>query len=333
MKKILLIGTGGTIASRQTEKGLAPGLSAGELLACVPEAGELCHADAVQPFSVDSTNIAPHHWLRLARIVEKAYSDYDGFVLCHGTDTMAYTAAALSYLIQNSPKPIVITGSQKPIGQEDTDARTNLLDSLAYAADPASHGVRIVFDGKVILGTRAKKQRAKSYNAFTSVNFPQAAVLQDRRIIRYLPDDCAGPVRFYHALDEAVCLLKLTPGMNPAILRHVLAACDCLVMESFGVGGIPAPLLEELRAGLRGPQGAEKLVVMTTQVMNEGSDMTVYEVGKTAKQELGLFEAYDMTLEAVLTKCMWMLANGERSREALHRAFYTPVDRDILFHD
>ena len=108
----------------------------------------------------------------MAEAIENQYERYDGFVIAHGTDTMAYTAAALSYLIQNNRRPIVITGAQKPINMDVTDAKTNLLDSFIYAADDDSQGVNIVFDGKVIVGTRAKKERAKSYNAFSSINFP-----------------------------------------------------------------------------------------------------------------------------------------------------------------
>ena len=132
MKKILLIATGGTIASKYTAEGLAPQISADELLEYIPEAREFCTIDTVQPFALDSTNVCADHWLKLARLIESKYEFYDGFVLCHGTDTMAYTAAALSYLIQNNRRPIVITGAQKPIDLAITDARSNLLDSSAF---------------------------------------------------------------------------------------------------------------------------------------------------------------------------------------------------------
>lgn len=134
MKRILLIATGGTIASKRSDAGLKPLISSDELLSYVPSAREFCVTDALQLFNLDSTNIQPRHWLSMAEAVESHYEDYDGFVICHGTDTMAYTAAALSYLIQNSPKPVVITGSQKPIDMEITDAKSNLLDSLRFAA-------------------------------------------------------------------------------------------------------------------------------------------------------------------------------------------------------
>ena len=135
MKKILLIATGGTIASKYTEEGLSPQIPADQLLGYVPSVREICDVDCVQPFNLDSTNISPEHWLKLEALIEREYEYYDGFVICHGTDTMAYTAAGLSYLIQNNYKPIVITGAQKPIDLAVTDARTNLTDSLRFASD------------------------------------------------------------------------------------------------------------------------------------------------------------------------------------------------------
>ena len=137
--KILLLATGGTIASVLYEYGLAPGLKAEQLLSYIPEARETYTVEAVQICNIDSSNMTPAHWTDMVSTIEEKYHDYDGFVICHGTDTMAYTSAALSYMIQNSMKPIVITGSQKPISEGSTDARQNLLDALLYAADPASH--------------------------------------------------------------------------------------------------------------------------------------------------------------------------------------------------
>ena len=156
-KRILMIATGGTIASKRSDDGLKPLITSDELLGYVPDVTRFCHADAVQVLNIDSTNMQPKHWLLIAETIEKHYDAYDGFVVCHGTDTMAYTAAALSYLIQNSKKPIVITGAQKPIDLEITDAKTNLTDSLLFASCERAHDVNIVFDGKVIAGTRGKK--------------------------------------------------------------------------------------------------------------------------------------------------------------------------------
>lgn len=184
MKKLLLIATGGTIASETGEEGLKPGLGAQALLAHVPRLESLYSVDAVQPLSLDSTNMRPENWVCIAECIREHYDAYDGFVISHGTDTMAYTAAALSYLVMHSPKPIILTGAQRSIVTEDTDARTNLYDAFCYASDAASHGVSIVFDGHVITGTRARKVRTKSRNAFESVDYPPVALVRDGRVLR-----------------------------------------------------------------------------------------------------------------------------------------------------
>lgn len=331
MKKILLIATGGTIASGYTEEGLAPEFSASELLEYVEEHREFCRVEVLQPFNLDSTNICGRHWLELAEVIEENYKAYDGFVICHGTDTMAFTAAALSYLIQNSRKPIVVTGSQKPINLPVTDARTNLMDSLRFASDPKAHGVSIVFGGNVIAGTRAKKERSKSYNAFSSINYPSVAVIRDGRIVFYIDDKdkTEGEVRFYHSLNEKVLLLKLVPGMDGSVLNRLFSWYDGVIIEAFGVGGFPeygeVPFYPEIRRWT----DAGKIVMLATQVTHEGSDMEVYQVGKAIKEDFHLMEAYDMTLEATVTKTMWAMGIASDA-EQFRRLFYETVNHDIL---
>ena len=203
MKKILLLATGGTIASRPTAAGgLAPAITSEELLACVPELTDLCAIDAVQLFNLDSTNVGPAQWQEIVRSIRENYAAYDGFVIAHGTDTMAYTAAALSYMIQNSAKPVVLTGSQKSIYNRDTDARNNLYRAFVYAVSEGAWGVQLVFDNKVILGTRARKTRTRSFDAFSSIDYPETAVFRDTRLIPFLrrPADLP-PVQFYEQLD------------------------------------------------------------------------------------------------------------------------------------
>ena len=212
MKNILVIATGGTIASVEEGNGLAPALTGEELVGYVPEVQGICRFDIVQPMNIDSTNMRPRNWMRIRDIVVENYMRYDGFVVLHGTDTMAYTAAALSYLIQNSPKPVVLTGSQRPMANPFTDAKINLYQSLLYAADDESRDVSIVFGGEVVAGTRARKQRTMSFNAFTSVNYPALALIRNDRIVRTgrLPLN-VGPMRVYDRLNERVFVLKLTP--------------------------------------------------------------------------------------------------------------------------
>lgn len=331
-KRILLICTGGTIASRQMDHGLAPGMSAEDILSYVPSVRGQYEIDAVQVCNIDSTNMTPAHWTMIVDAVEKHYDAYDGFVVCHGTDTMAYTSSALSYMIQNSNKPVVVTGAQKPIDLEITDAKTNLIDSIHYAADEQSHGVCIVFGGNVIAGTRAKKTRARSFNAFSSVNFPYVAVIQEGKIIRYIPQlPYTEPVFFYRQVKDSIAVLKLIPGSRPDLLDYLFQNYDCLVIESFGVGGIPENLLDEFYHQMKKWISKGKLVVIATQVVNEGSNMEVYEVGQKVKQDFDLIEAYDMTLEATITKMMYLMQRWGNDYEAVRNGFYTTVNSDILY--
>ena len=330
MKKILLIATGGTIASQKSESGLKPQISPQELISYIPSILEVCEVDAYQLLSLDSSNMEPKHWSMIVECVQENYEKYDGFVIAHGTDTMAYTAAGLSYMIQNSKKPIVITGSQKPIDLDITDAKTNLLDSFIYAADEKSQGVVIVFDGKVIAGTRAKKIRSKSYNAFDSIDFPALAMIQDGQIMRYIPmEPYEEDVKFYTQINEKIFLLKLIPGITPEILKYVFEHYDAVIVESFGVGGIPKSISEDFYGLCR--QYPDRTIVMATQVAHEGSDMTVYEVGHEMKARCNFLESYDMTLESVIAKTMWMLANQDVSKANQEDIFYKNINYDVIF--
>lgn len=330
-KKILLLATGGTIASLLSEHGLRPGLNAEQILSFIPEIKEECDVDAVQVCNIDSTNMSPEIWKQIVCAIEAKYLYYDGFVVCHGTDTMAYTSAALSYMIQNSNKPIVITGSQKPIGEDSTDAKLNLLDSIRYAADDASVGVVLVFNGNVIAGTRAKKTYAHSYNAFSSVNFPTLAVIRERRIIRFISQTpYTEPVRFGHRLDDSIVVLKLIPGTKPELVEYLFGHYDCLVIESFGVGGIPDKLRKVFYQQMEHWISRGKVVVIATQVANEGSNMEVYEVGQQVKQDFHLMEAYDMTLEATITKLMYLMGTYGRDYVSICDGFYKTINYDIL---
>ena len=332
MKHILMIATGGTIASKATADGLTPQLTSKELLAEVPELEQLCRIDTVQLMNRDSTNINSRDWLQMAACVRAHYDAYDGFVLTHGTDTMAYTAAALSYLIQNNAKPVVITGSQKSIFNQDTDARENLRDAFFYACDDGACGVHVVFDHKVILGTRARKMRTKSYNAFSSIDYPETAILRGRQLVYYIREHVDGVPRFYDRLDPGVFVLKLIPGMDPGMIPEIFRLYDCVIVESFGVGGIPQQLMDAFAEGLGDYETTHKVLIMTTQVTYEGSDVGVYEVGKRVKNRFRFLEAHDMTIEAVVTKSMWLLAQNCESFDQLQQRFYRQVNFDTFYH-
>ena len=330
MKKILLVATGGTIASKKTESGLTPQISPEELVSFIPDLKDICEVATVQVLNLDSSNMEPKHWSMMVECIRENYDKYDGFVIAHGTDTMAYTAAGLSYMIQNSRKPIVITGSQKPINMDITDAKTNLLDSFIYAADDKSQDVVVVFDGKVIAGTRAKKFRSKSYNAFESIDFPVLAMIQDGQIMRYIPMmPHEEEVAFYTELNSNIFLLKLIPGFQPEMLTYIFSHYDAVIVESFGVGGIPKSISETFYGLCR--QYPEKTIIMATQVAHEGSDMTVYEVGHEMKTMCNFLESYDMTLESVIAKTMWMLANNHVNKDNHEDIFYKNINYDVIF--
>lgn len=350
MKHILLIATGGTIASAEDGNGLSPALTGEELARSVPEIEGLCELDIVQPMNIDSTNMRPADWLRIAEVIRENYDTHDGFVVLHGTDTMSYTAAALSYLIQDSPKPIVLTGSQQPMGNPFTDAKINLYQSLVYAVSDRSRDVSIVFGGYAIAGTRARKQRTMSFNAFNSINYPVLAYLRQDKVICSgsaavsagpAECDCAGDgaaraadgaldePRFYTELNSRVCALKLTPGLTPDIFRLLKPDYDAVILETFGMGGVPE----------RGADGASyqeaifdwvdsgRTVVMTTQVPEEGLDLGVYEVGRAYAEHPGILKGGDMTTEALVAKTMWALGQT-RDADELQRLFYRPINHD-----
>ena len=329
MKKILLIGTGGTIASEVTDTGLAPELTTEQLLAQIPAISDICDVDCVQLLNLDSTNMAPEHWLLLARCIRQRYDRYDGFVVTHGTDTMAYTAAALSYMVQGADKPIILTGAQKPINYDSTDSKLNLTDAFVCACSDELAGVDIVFSGRVILGTRARKTCSKSFAAFSSINYPDLAILQDHRLMRYIAPERRQRPLFAHSLCEKVALVKMVPGAEPELLDFLLERNDALIIECFGVGGLPSYDDSRLFDLVQRHTAAGKFIVMTTQVQNEGSDLSVYSVGHRLKSNPYVLEGFDMTTEAVYAKMMWILAQTH-DVDAVNRLFYTPVAHDIL---
>ncbi len=329
MKEILMIGTGGTIASEMTPEGYAPELTSEQLLNYVPDISDFCSVTCTQVCNLDSTNITPDIWLDIAETIHRNYDRYDGFVIAHGTDTMAYSAAAMSYLVQNSPKPIIFTGSQKPINSETTDSKTNLRDSFICASADTLSGVFIVFNGKVILGTRARKTHSKSFQAFSSINYPFVAVLQDGYLLQYIDSPRPAAPVFYESLDRKVGLVKMIPGTDIGLISYMLEHNDALIIESFGVGGLPSYEGSDFYSVIESAVKNGKTVLMTTQVQHEGSDLAVYNVGHRLKNTLNLLEAYDMTTEAAVAKLMWVLGqtkDGDKIREL----FYTPIAHDIL---
>ena len=348
MKGILVIATGGTIASAEEGSGLAPALTGEQLVAFVPEVAQACHVEVSQVMNVDSTNMRPEGWLAIAGEVRRRYDDFDGFVVLHGTDTLAYTAAGLSYLVQRSPKPVVLTGSQLPMCDPGTDGKRNLLDAVLVACDDAAAGVMVAFGGKVISGTAARKVRTRSFEAFGSLNVPDLGCVRDGRVewtagaceqmsassIAANGDsgdankgccastesqlagstgatevvDVASGVRFYDSLNPRVAVLKLTPGMDALVIDALRPACDALVVEAFGLGGIPE--YDGITDTLLAWVDAGKTLVMTTQCPYEGADLSVYEVGRAFCDRPGVLMGGSATTEALLAKTMWALAQA-----------------------
>lgn len=310
MKKILLIATGGTIASRENGEGLEPSIPPEEMLSYI-SVNENCGVDCVDLIKIDSTNVMPSHWLKIGECIRTNYDAYDGFAVTHGTDTLSYTAAALSYLIQHSKKPIVITGSQKPIDAENTDARKNLEDCITFACSRYG-GVSVVFGGYAISGVRAKKMRTKGFDAFQSVNYPYLAKIENGEIEAISEPPKCENTRFYTSLNSNVALVNLTPGMNCEIIKNTAACCDGIVILGYGSGGIPDLYLDTVKGLIENG----KIAVIGTQCVFDGTHLETYKVGRAASK-LCLAQSGDMTAEHTLVKLMWCLAQTENPEKVI----------------
>ena len=312
--KVLILGVGGTIASVETEDGFKPGLTAESLIGYIPQLGEIADIDARDITSIpiiDSSNVQPEYWAAMARDVFKLLPDYDGVVITHGTDTLAYTSSMLSFMLQALSKPVIVTGAMKSMIEPGTDAMDNLLASVRFACE-ARGGVYVVFSGKIIKGCRACKLKSRSFDAFYSVGYPDIGYIDPGGEITYnvdapgklSPKEATLDDRF----DSNVFLLKLLPGTRPEAIGKLLElGYRGIIIESFGCGGVPfmgKNLLPEIKRLIENGVA----VVIASQVVYEGVDLTRYEVGRKAL-DLGVIPTYDMTKEAIATKLMWVLGH------------------------
>ena len=310
MKKILMLGTGGTIASVPSEDGLIPALDGETMVALVPELEGLCHIDYKQLLNLDSSNIAPTHWRIIANALAENYDAYDGFVITHGTDTMAYSAAALSQMVSGCKKPVVFTGAQLPIGAEGTDAKDNVYHAF-LAATSEVQGVCLAFGDVLIHGYYSKKMYSENFNGFCSINREPLATISEHKL-NWNSYTGAGVDGETFAIDtkleEKVAVVKLTPGLTPDILDFYLErGYKGVILESFGAGGVPNDENNWLPAVEKLIQGGVR-VVCATQCTYDGVNLSVYPIGTLAKK-LGAESAEKLTIEASLVKLMHELAN------------------------
>jgi L-asparaginase len=320
LARLLLLHTGGTFGMRPSAQGaeLEPAPDLAGLLAQVPELTELAEIEARTICNLDSSDLGPDHWTLLAREIAAGMNAYDGFVVTHGTDTMVYTAAALSFALRELPKPVILTGSQRPMLALRSDARLNLANACAVASRPVRE-VAICFDDLLLRGNRAKKLAIADYRAFSSPNYPPLAKLGlhlelDRARIR-AP---AGPFTLVEGFAREVFHLKLFPGLAAAAARLAAEQARGVLLEGFGAGNLPS-FDPEWRRLLQQWRERGKVVAMVSPCPQGRVDMSLYPGGRQAI-EAGVVGAADMTAEAALVKLMHLLAresDPDRVRESL----------------
>lgn len=328
MPKVLLLHTGGTLGMRprQPDQALTPHEFGPTLLALVPELTGVADVETRVLFNVDSCDITPERWLQIASEVVRSIDAYDGVVITHGTDAMAYTAAALSFLLHDLHKPVILTGSQLPLAEPRSDARGNLVGAVELATRDIPE-VGIYFDGTLYRGNRAIKRSSFRLAAYRSPNFPPLAeVGTDIRIIEE-PLQRRGKVHLVGRFDRRVAAVRLIPGQTDVILR-ALAGTDLagLLVEAFGVGNLP---VEDRAIGdaLRALVDSGVVVAIGSQSPHGGVDLDTYVGGRWAR-DVGAVGIGDMTLEAAAVKLMYLLGTLV-DRGAVKRDLCQPLAGEI----
>lgn len=293
-----------------------------QILEEVPELGKFaCRIDSYtfDPL-IDSSDVEPSLWVALAGLIEEKYEDYDGFVILHGTDTMAYSASALSFMIEGLTKPVIFTGSQLPIGTPRTDGKENLISSVEIAAAKDTEGhalvpeVCICFDNVLIRGNRATKINSDNFRAFRSENLPPLAEagisIRYNTSLIFKPSDWEKPPVFHKHPDTRVSILKIHPGITPAVVRNILCGegTRAVIIETYGAGN--APSKEWFLSIVKEASERGKILLNITQCSAGSVNMDIYATGKSLK-EAGVINGYDSTTESALGKLFFLLGESQ----------------------
>lgn len=312
MKKILLLQTGGTIAMHFDKDGkeLDPAKWTEVMYGEMPELSKIADIDIQNVFFEDSSDIHRRHWKELSEQIDTRFDEYDGFVILHGTDTMAYTASALSFALQGITKPVILTGSQVPMSNIRSDARRNLINSIELATY-GIHEVAICFNDHLYRGSRSTKMSIGDFDAFASPNYPALAEVGiEIKLSEDLLQNHQDMRRCYSSFDDSVQVIKVHPNLNPKFLEYFdLDQTKAVILEAFGSGNIPSKGEYNLLPFVEKCIGQYCYVLVTSQAAYDAVNLTHYASGKALKK-LGALSAGEMTMEATLTKTMNLLGRG-----------------------
>ncbi len=325
--RILILTTGGTITMLRNEDGtLSLCRDAGSLLGCVPELSQIADIDLLALASIDSSNLQPGLWRAVATAIYERMNQYDGFVVTHGTDTIAYTSAALAFMIQELPKPIVVTGAQVPLGEIGNDGYVNLINAVRVATSDLAE-VAVVFGSQIIYGTRAKKTSVFDLQAIVSVN--EQSMGDIGLFIKFNATPMGRNRRkplLQPSLNENVARIAVYPGFKPDVLEHLVETHDGIVLEGYGAGHIPTEA-NSLMPAIKAATAGNVPVVVCTQCIVGSTQMETYQVGREALLA-GAIPALDMTPETALVKLMWVLGQT-RDMVTIHSKMQKPFAREI----